>query len=147
MAGRRSKGATLYLTLEPCVHWGRTAALRRRRPGRRPRAGRRLGRRPESPRRRPGDPPARGGRARRLRRPPRGEERGAQRGPRQVHRPQGPVRHPQGGPDPGREDRLRERRLEMDLLGRDARLRPSPARRTGRPHDRRRHARRATTRS
>lgn len=25
MAGRRCKGATLYLTLEPCVHWGRTA--------------------------------------------------------------------------------------------------------------------------
>ena len=22
--GRRSKGATIYLTLEPCVHWGRT---------------------------------------------------------------------------------------------------------------------------
>ena len=25
MAGPRVKGATLYLTLEPCVHWGRTA--------------------------------------------------------------------------------------------------------------------------
>ena len=25
MAGRRCRGATLYLTLEPCVHWGRTA--------------------------------------------------------------------------------------------------------------------------
>ncbi len=24
LAGRRSRGATLYLTLEPCVHWGRT---------------------------------------------------------------------------------------------------------------------------
>jgi diaminohydroxyphosphoribosylaminopyrimidine deaminase/5-amino-6-(5-phosphoribosylamino)uracil reductase len=24
MAGRRARGATLYLTLEPCIHWGRT---------------------------------------------------------------------------------------------------------------------------
>jgi diaminohydroxyphosphoribosylaminopyrimidine deaminase/5-amino-6-(5-phosphoribosylamino)uracil reductase len=24
LAGRRSRGSTLYLTLEPCVHWGRT---------------------------------------------------------------------------------------------------------------------------
>jgi diaminohydroxyphosphoribosylaminopyrimidine deaminase/5-amino-6-(5-phosphoribosylamino)uracil reductase len=24
LAGRRAKGSTLYLTLEPCVHWGRT---------------------------------------------------------------------------------------------------------------------------
>ncbi len=94
MAGRRAKGATLYLTLEPCVHWGRTAPCV--------------------------DSVIAAGLARvvisaidpnplvntkgvrRLEEAgldvsvgtSRGEERRAQRGPRQVHRPEGPLRHP-----------------------------------------------------
>ena len=66
---------------------GPDAALRRHGARRRARAGRRLGPRSQSPRPHQGRPPARSGRARRLGRPARGAERGAQRGLRQVHRP------------------------------------------------------------
>ena len=142
MAGRRAKGATLYLTLEPCVHWGRTApcvdAVLA--------AG--LGRVVVSavdP-----NPLVDGKGIRRL------EEAGldvsvgllAERNAalNEAHAKfivrKVPFVTLKAALTLDGKIACRERRLEMDLLGRDARLRPSPARRTGRAHDRRRDARR-----
>ncbi len=136
-AGRGPGGDDLHYA-RPCVHWGRTspcadtllaAGLEGRISAYDPnpivhrRGVRKLGRR-----------------AWRQRRAPPGKERPPERGLHQVHHAKGPLRDPQGRLEPGRQDRVPDRRLQLDLRGRNERLRPSPPGGIRRPDGRRQHA-------
>ena len=142
-ARRRPRArATLYVTLEPCCHFGPHAALHRRDPRRRdpPRRRRPATTRPRRPR-----GAASGSCATRASRwssptaSSRAQRAAAQPGLSQArpHRP--PVGALQVGDDARRQGRDARRRLEMDLRRREPRARAPLARRGRRRRDRDRH--------
>ena len=125
------KGATLYVSLEPCCHDGRTPpctdAIARAGIGRVVVASddpteKASGRGPGDPARRRHRRRGGRGRARRPRAP-------AQPGLPQARAHGAPVGAVQVGHDPRRQGRHRDRRLQVDLLGRQPRARPPLARR------------------